>query len=507
MWSKNCLSKFLLFSICLLVAFKSIAQSQPEPKAKFSFNDKNDYEELSKTKIRSAGVSYCDDRFGNPNNAIYLYGNEYSFINLGNYPALKPKVGSISVWVKIDRDVWSGKGYKANPILLTKSRIEDDFFEAYGIYYELLSEKLTTSCARDSLRQTVIHSKNKFSFFDWHHIVITYDSSFFNLYIDGTLQNRAIKNFETQFLESDSVMIGNSSNAKNLRFMQGAIDDISFYDKVLSQKDVNTLYNSPNPNPYAVVFKWLFVVFAVAGVLWLFVWLIIKRYKLKLNKEHEKNKLDARMNALETKAIRTQMNPHFMFNSLNTLQRFLLERDFDNAHHYLTKFSRLLRKMLESSTAESIPLSEEISILDHYIELENLRSENSFAYTISNTVSNPENTFIPIMLIQPFVENAIWHGLMSKKGARRLQVSFDELDEKRLVCTVDDDGVGREESNKRKDPFKKKSLATEFIKQRLELIEKSVGIACSFEISDKKDASGQSLGTSIKIIIPKINPV
>ncbi len=503
--SKPFLLSLLLFYLCFFQGIQ--AQSELKPIAKFSFDAKSDLDHVNNTRVKMHGYNYCEDRFGNANHAIYLFGNEYSYLNLGNYKALKPQEGSISLWVKIQVPVATGSGYDANPILLTKRTNENDFFEAYGIYLDLENKMIVASSAKDSMEQVRLFSKNKLSLSEWHHVVLVYNNNFMTLYLDGDLQTRMVKAFPTTFLETDSVLVGVSANKKNNRFMEGAVDDIAIFDIALSDKQVNALYNAPNPNRVRLYLDWALKILALVALISGLVWLITKRYRATLKKERERNQLNAHMNALETKAIRTQMNPHFMFNSLNTLQRFILEKDFDNAHVYLTKFSRLLRKMLESSTAEVISLSEEINLLDQYIELENLRSNNSFEYTINNTIPNPENIYIPIMLIQPFVENAIWHGIMAKQNNRKLSISFSELDALRIQCTVDDNGVGREESLKHKDPFKKKSLATEFIKQRLELIQKSGGIPCSFEIIDKKDENSQSLGTTVVIIIPKNNPL
>jgi hypothetical protein len=126
----------------LLVLYTSIAsQTTKGPVAKFSFNDRKDLDEVSGKKAKLIGASFTEDRFGNANHAAYIFGNEYSYINLGSYKALKPRVGTISLWVKIERDVWAGKGLMSNPVLITKSRAEEDFCEAYGIYYELRNHR------------------------------------------------------------------------------------------------------------------------------------------------------------------------------------------------------------------------------------------------------------------------------------------------------------------------------------------------------------------------------
>jgi LytS/YehU family sensor histidine kinase len=210
------------------------------------------------------------------------------------------------------------------------------------------------------------------------------------------------------------------------------------------------------------------------------------------------------MNDLETKAIRTQMNPHFIFNALNTLQRFILEEDIANANSYLTKFSKLLRKVLESGNSESISLKEELEILKSYVEIEQLRFDKSFEFSLVSEINFPEQIQIPFMLIQPFVENAIWHGLLPKKDQRTLNIHFSDADENRIRCCIEDNGVGRKFSFSHRDPFKKKSMAIDFIQQRLDILQKATGINCFFTITDKENAQGQSEGTFVEILIPKM---
>ena len=230
--------------------------------------------------------------------------------------------------------------------------------------------------------------------------------------------------------------------------------------------------------------------------------LIVRKSRLELKKKELKNALNARMMELETKAMRMQMNPHFMFNALNTLQRFILEEDFTKAQSYLSKFSKLLRKVLESSEEEYISLEEEIEIIGMYVEIEKLRFGESFEFTLQNEVSNSARVKIPFMFIQPLVENAIWHGLMHKEGRRTLQVSFKRIDDQHLLCRVEDNGVGRGHQMKEIEGFKKKSLALDFIKQRLHIIHKATGIKGEIKIEDKYDSEGKSLGTIVEITIP-----
>lgn len=472
--------------------------------AKYSFNKGNANNEIGNNNAKVYGAPLTEDRFGNARSAYFLQGNYDSYINLGTSNVLKPKKGTISLWVKIDGAIYKGSGVDHNPIIYTKSHAGDDFNEAFLIAYNFNVRKININTSFSELKQVNLIATNTTYLRQWYHVVISYDNNFLCFYLDGTLVGKAAKNFESRFLEGDSVIIGSRSGEKNNRYLMGSIDDISIYNRVLSPAEVNELYHAPDPNRYNQYLKWFYMIMAFIALTMLTVWLIVRRYKSDLEKQKVKNRVDARLNELETKAIRSQMNPHFIFNSLNSLQRFILEDDKVNAYAYLIEFSTLLRKLLESSEADSIPLKEEIDILNSYLRIESLRFANSFQYEVVCYIENMEQVNIPFMLVQPFAENAIWHGLLHKSNDRRLSISFTNVDDRRLRCTVDDNGVGRNGLADR-GTIKKKSLAIDFIRQRLDLLEKTTGITCSFKIIDKKDDLQNSLGTTVEIIIPKIS--
>ena len=223
-----------------------------------------------------------------------------------------------------------------------------------------------------------------------------------------------------------------------------------------------------------------------------------------MKKEEEKLKLNRKLYEMETKVIKSQMNPHFMFNSLNTIQQFIITNENEKAQYYLSKFSRLIRKLLESTTKDNISLADEIDLLNRYLEIESLRFNNVFKYTIKvDEKIDTAKTFIPHFLIQPFVENAIWHGLLTKDGDKDLQISFEFINEYKIICTIDDNGVGRKNSETKRS-LEKKSLAINFIQQRLDLINKIMKEDFKINILDKTDEKGNSEGTKIVITLPII---
>ncbi|MGL4597850.1 MAG: sensor histidine kinase, partial [Bacteroidia bacterium] len=208
----------------------------------------------------------------------------------------------------------------------------------------------------------------------------------------------------------------------------------------------------------------------------------------------------------EQRLLRSQMNPHFIFNSLNAIKQFVMLGRNQEAELYLSKFSKLIRNLLERSMEENIRVSEEMEILNGYLEMESLRFEDSFQYELSCDESTEFKNFrIPQSMLQPLVENAIWHGLLPKENDRKVTISLVRNSEKTIQCTIDDNGVGRKEVTKPLDNHKSKSLAIHFIQQRLSRMRPSDKVVCRMQIIDKHDSTGNSLGTKVVIVLPILN--
>lgn len=473
--------------------------SQTQPRVYFSFDNKTSVDKVSNLVPKLVNASFTEDRFGNKDHAIHLFGNANSYLNLGSSPLLKPKTGSLSFWVRVENTLWYGTGYKTNPFILTKRSKEDDFFEAYALYYMFETKKVAALCTKDSTNQVFFSSKNNFDIQKWHHLVFTYDKDSAAFYIDGELDNRFKTGFELEFLEDDSVLVGVTNNKKNNRFFSGSIDDIQFYHQVLTDQEVKALYHSPDPNRLRVLFDSL-KLGAGFAVLALLMYVLVRRHlKRKLKQYQETLKLQTRLLETELRVNRALMNPHFIFNSLNSIQNLILNKHNDEANVYLLKFSKLMRKILESNTSENISLADEIDILKRYLELEQLRFQEDFTYsiTLDDSVKSTQIR-IPIMMIQPFVENAIWHGLMNKEGERILKIRFSSEDDKYLLCIVEDNGLGRvERENVLKE---KKSMATIFVRSRLDLINKIHNLECDLKIIDKPNFGGTRVELKLPIV-------
>ena len=226
----------------------------------------------------------------------------------------------------------------------------------------------------------------------------------------------------------------------------------------------------------------------------------LKKEKMFLENEQQ---LSDELNESRQKALSSQLNPHFVFNSLNSIQNFILTKRTELSSDYLSMFSKLMRFVFENSKKLYVPLSDEIEALKLYLELEQVRHNNKFRYKIHTGNLPLSEIVLPSLLIQPIIENAIWHGLLHKfKDNRLLEVNFTS-EEAYLCIEVKDNGVGRGASKPRPKFIKKqRSSGVELTKQRLNLLSQSTGLKTSFEIIDLLDENNKSVGTSVVISLP-----
>lgn len=232
---------------------------------------------------------------------------------------------------------------------------------------------------------------------------------------------------------------------------------------------------------------------------------IFKYREKQLNQKNEAaNKIieaEKKMIELELKALRSQMNPHFIFNTLNSIQHYISISDFKSTNKYITQFARLIRTVLNLSEKNMITIQEEIDMLTLYMELEKMRFQHQFEYEIIvREEIDVDYDEIPSMLIQPYIENAIWHGLMNKNEKGKIKIEM-KVEENYLCCCIEDNGIGRKQSAeiKAKRNIKRKSVGMSVTKERLALINNN---DISFDIIDLEDNSGKALGTKITIKIP-----
>lgn len=208
---------------------------------------------------------------------------------------------------------------------------------------------------------------------------------------------------------------------------------------------------------------------------------------------------------LELRSLRAQMNPHFIFNSLSSIHRFIWSNNPEEASDYLTKFSRLMRMILDNTQHTFISLNKEVESLRLYLDLERLRCNDVFEYRITvDEDINEEEVMIPPMIIQPYVENAIWHGLVHKSGKGLLEIAVT-LKGRVLICMVTDNGIGRKKAGeiKEKKGQTHRSMGMQVTEGRIDLIRKINNTKeASVHITDLEDETGKPTGTQVKLVLP-----
>ncbi len=224
--------------------------------------------------------------------------------------------------------------------------------------------------------------------------------------------------------------------------------------------------------------------------------LLLNRQRLRINK------LKIEINKNMQRLLSQQMNPHFIFNTLKSIQNFILNHDIKNSNKYLTQFSKLIRKILENSQFEVIPVKDEIEALELYIQLEKLRLNNKFDFILSvDPGINTNQIKVPSLLFQPYVENAIWHGLSELPERGSLILCFKKK-KNNILCIIEDNGIGRETSVNKNSNHK--SLGLEITNKRIQLINTLLKTEISPVITDLKKETDGKKGTRVEFQLPII---
>ena len=244
---------------------------------------------------------------------------------------------------------------------------------------------------------------------------------------------------------------------------------------------------------------WFYVLLVGVGVLSaLFI------YRIYSLRRYRKVQLESQINKLRLQAIQSQMNPHFIFNSINAIQESVLNHERKSTYQHINKFSKLVRLTLNFSNEEMITLEEEVELLQLYLDLEKIRFPEDFEFEIKNSANTILN--IPPMLVQPFVENAILHGLFHKKGKKKVTISIEEKDH--LLITIEDNGIGRaasEKINHRKKRTYEKSFAINAVQDRIVILKRRYGEgAVGVDFVDLFDEEGNPAGTLVTLKLPVI---
>ena len=286
-------------------------------------------------------------------------------------------------------------------------------------------------------------------------------------------------------------------NDKNIRYVNSLI---SKYDTEVNTNKITNLARENEIAKLRLLRNRNILIIALVSIA-LFGVLLYSIYRQRLLKN------DKEILLLEQDALRIQMNPHFVFNALNSIKLYIINNEQKNAVHYLNKFSKLIRNILESSTVKVVTLGEELKTMNLYMSIENIRFSNEITYkeSISENV-NLETIKIPPLILQPFLENSIWHGLSSKKGDKKVELSVEKLSNEFIQIDIEDNGIGRDAAFKIKSnkTLNRKSIGIDLTKERLDNFSTQFQSDYSLEYIDLLDEKGKIKGTKVSLKIPLI---
>ncbi|HVX28760.1 MAG TPA: histidine kinase, partial [Parafilimonas sp.] len=288
-------------------------------------------------------------------------------------------------------------------------------------------------------------------------------------------------------------------------------------EQQLQQAKVKTLVQAASLNKLQLQQQWLYSIGALILIALTASWIIynnrLRQHRLKTElakekAEQEKKEAEFQRNLADVSltALRSQMNPHFIFNCLNSIKLYTAQNDTAAASEYLTKFSKLIRLVMENSRNDKIPLASELNALQLYIEMEAMRFKQKLKYNI-HVDENAETDYIeiPPLLLQPYVENAIWHGLMHKEEGGKIDVGVSMTkDNSLLQITISDNGIGRAKSAelRSKTATKHKSYGMKVTSERIALINQIYKTGADVKVNDLFDEAGNAAGTKVTIQIP-----
>ena len=479
-----------------------------------------------KKELLYKGAKINANKFSSFKNNIYATNNEYKLYKINNQ-----SVTEVQLPTAIDKETIEKVFLKNQSYYIVTNK--------YIIEYSIITNtyKIILQVNNDIEINDVCLNQNTYYFSTNKGLIIRENTflnkSKINFFIDKLLVNNKITN--SKDLKSLS------SDQNNIIINYSVISSIPFNENVLKysinksewQKlPVNSnklILNSLNSGSYTVQFAinntllptqevhffinkpfWLQIPFLLFGLA-LFSLLLYILYKRKINALKQKNQLlldkinlEKNINQSKLKAIKSQMNPHFFYNALNTIQSFILSNDKKQAVNYLSKFATLTRTILEMTEKDMVTITEEINTLRLYLDIEKVRFNDDFNFEILADLNiDADNIKIPSMFLQPFVENAVKHGLLHKSEEKTLKINFIKV-VNQIKITIDDNGIGRKKSNELNAIKNKKhqSFATNAMQNRVHLLNEFTQKNISIAYIDKHNTSNQSTGTTVVFLIP-----
>ncbi len=345
------------------------------------------------------------------------------------------------------------------------------------------------------------------------------------LFLTGILVNDSLQYKEPLVLPSSQHKIQFSLNSPSLRNREGIryhykLEGLDAHWSVNGVSFNQIAYNALSPGSYVFLAKaekqgvfsdTISFPFSIAAPFYTKTWFILLAigifllaivtvYKWQLNRQRKRAERINELNASKLTAIQSQMNPHFIFNSLNSIQNLILKGDVEHSYSYISTFSDLVRRTLSYSDKDFIDFEQELKLIEIYLSLEKLRFKKDFTYEIDT--GSVADIQIPPMLIQPFIENALAHGLLHKKGGKQLKIIFRLGDV--LECCIEDNGVGRERAKaiKERQGSAHESFSVSAIRKRFEILSEVLNGRFGFRYEDLVSPTNEARGTRVIVEIP-----
>lgn len=376
--------------------------------------------------------------------------------------------------------------------------IETEAMYAYSTYAEILFAQNKIAKAEEYMTRSIeMSKKNKDLYLAKYNLDLMY-----NIYLKKGDYKKALDFFKERSVVMDSIYnIKSRSEVEKLALTYETEKKNKEIELLNAEKKVSAIDLKKS--------RQLQLAFLAGAVLAILVIILLwSRHKNKVKtdklvKEALEKSYEKKLSETELQALRAQMNPHFLFNCLNSINSFIIKNEQEQASEYLSKFSMLIRKVLSNSKLPKVTLANELEALELYIELEALRCNHKFEHTITIEESvEVDYLEIPPLLIQPYVENSIWHGLMHKdKGVGKLFIDIKQHNNM-LVCSIEDNGIGRKAAAiKSSSKTKQKSFGMNITEERLEHINEKYKERSQVEIFDLTSETGLALGTKVIIKI------
>lgn len=438
--------------------------------------------------INYQNLGFADESLGELDLALKNYKRSLDYNN-----QIDSEVGRVICYNSIGQIYIKQKKYKDAEFIIEKAlrkalNLNDQFYISYSYtnlgwaqkemgLYESAEEHLLeaqTIAENYSLKTTIVESSYKLS----------------ELYSKTGNPEKALSNFK-KAVELEKTIF-------NERNMQYVSDIIVQYENEEKNKEIqalaseNEIVKSKLERNQKIFWLTLLGLLVVAG--------LVLAFNRNKQLKHEKEIL-----TLEQDMLRSQMNPHFIFNSLNSIKLYIINNEKENAVYYLNKFSKLIRKILIASTEKEMTLEDELDTMKLYMNIENIRFSNEIDFQIEvESTINTTNIRVPSLVLQPFLENALWHGLSSKKDNKKILLKVTKPSEDYISISIVDNGVGRKESeriNKNKI-LKRKSVGIAITKARLINFSKSFTTDYKIITEDLYDVNGAAAGTKVIVHIP-----